>query len=106
MHTCKISAAYFECEAVTRTGVYGGRLLGASKPGRLVRTSKPGSVVELAAKETPWRLVNDDEKRPTGSWKQDVEILSTFSATCAPSTKHRLLIIEIRERSGVLAYSV
>ena len=56
-------------------------------------------------KETPWLPVYDDDKRPTGRWKQDVEIASSFEVTGPPSTNARALAVEVNKVIARLAGS-
>ncbi|KAJ3558001.1 hypothetical protein NM688_g1166 [Phlebia brevispora] len=74
-----------------------------------------GSLVEdsdgaLLADRTPWMPIYDDEKQPTGTWKQEYDISSEFTLTCPPSVQYQTLKAEyyaqvkITSRNGAPQY--
>ena len=80
-------------ELVTPTGAFGDLA-------QAIKTQ----VVQMDAKETPWLPIYDDDKQPTGLWKQDVELTWSFEAKCPPSMDTRLLTVEVRNLSFALIF--
>ena len=82
-------------ESVANIGAFG--VLSTSPQNRM----KPDGV------ESPWLPIYDDDKHPTGTWRQEYTIRSTFLLKCPPTTRYQTVTTEVSQcsfsdsRSGI-----
>ena len=60
-----------------------------------VSSTSPHNRMKPDGVEAPWLPIYDDDKHPTGTWRQEYTIHSTFLLKCPPTTRYQTVTTEV-----------